>query len=367
MKPSIHAGRVAFTIFALGLATYGDSRGQSLKSTGVMREQRAAHTATLLADGRILIAGGFKKGPDGVSQVYFSSAELYDPAKHTFTSTGSMEHRRCGHTATLLRNGLVLIAGGAGDMGLLSSAELYNPATESFVSIAPMHIRRADFTATLLSDGRVLLCGGGNRDAQATAEIFDPATKEFTMTGQMTAPRLAHTATLLPDGQVLITGGSSKRYVVLASAELYNPVTGEFTRVGDMTQPRYKHAAAGGPEGTVLVLGGSTKDDWRGTLSIVERYDPLKRSFTQVPDLQRPRFKMPQAVVTLSNGSILLAGGDAAVELLNPATGESRVVGSLGNPRYYGTATLLKNGDVLIAGGYDERLRSTNKAWIFTE
>jgi hypothetical protein len=341
--------------------------GQPLKTAGVMAEQRAGHTATLLPNGNVLITGGFKKAADGWSQTYFSSAELYDPAKHSFSATGSMTYRRCGHTATLLKNGLVLIAGGVADMGVLSSAELYNPAAGTFIPINSMRARRCDFTATLLADGRVLMCGGGSRDALATAEIFNPSTKLFTATGEMTAPRLAHTASLLPDGDVLITGGSSRRYVVLATAELYTPATGEFHGVGDMEQPRYKHAAAGIEGGPVLILGGSTKDDWRGTLSAMERYDPAQRTFSRVPNLLHARFKMPQAVVNLRNGTVLVAGGDSTLELVDPSTGESRIVASLGTPRYYGTATVLQNGEVLIAGGYDNKLRCTNKTWLYSK
>jgi hypothetical protein len=353
---------LAFTAF-IGLYCYG----QPLKPVGIMAEQRAAHTATLLPNGKVLITGGFKKAADGSNQIYFSSAELYNPAKRSFSATGSMTYRRCGHTATLLKNGLVLIAGGVADMGVLSSAELYNPAAGTFTPINSMRARRCDFTATLLADGRVLMCGGGSRDALATAEIFNPSTKLFTATGDMTAPRLSHTASLLPGGEVLITGGSSRRYVVLATAELYSPSTGKFNGVGDMEQPRYKHAAAEIEGGPVLILGGSTKDDWRGTLSATERYDPAQRTFSRVPNLLHARFKMPQAVVTLRSGAVLVAGGDSTLELLDPSTGEPRIVASLGNPRYYGTATVLQNGEVLITGGYDNKLRCTNKAWLFSE
>ena len=360
-------GRAAlyFLVFATTSGTF--SHGQPLKTVGVIGEQRAGHTATLLPNGKVLVTGGFRKAADGRSQIYFSSAELFDPVKRTFQSTGSMTYRRCGHTATRLKNGLVLIAGGVADMGVLSSAELYNPAAGVFIPISPMRARRCDFTATLLTDGRVLLCGGGSRDALASAEIFDPLTKLFTATGEMAAPRLAHTASLLPDGEVLITGGSSHRYVVLATAELYNPAAGKFHGVGNMDQPRYKHAAAEIEGGPVLILGGSSEDDWRGTLSATERYDPAERAFSRVPNLLHARFKMPQAVVTLKSGAILIAGGDSTLELLDPSNGESRIVASLVNPRYYGMATVLQSGDVLIVGGYDDKLRSTNKAWLFTE
>ena len=338
-----------------------------LKPIATMDENRAGHTATLLADGGVLIAGGFKKAANGRDQIYSQTAEIFDPRTRGFSATGEMTYRRTGHTATLLRNGLVLIAGGFAEMGTLSSAELYDPANKSFTPIGNMSIRRGGLTATILLDGRVLLCGGGDREAPASAEIYDPMTKKFTPTGNMTVPRNAHTATRLPGGLVLIVGGSSRRYAVLASSEIYNPATGRFIATANMEVMRYKHGATQNNDGDVLVFGGSDDRDWRGKLVSVERYAFATGKFIKLPDLQRARFKLPNALVGFEDGTILVAGGNAALELYSPATGSSSIVGSLDNPYYYSTATVLHGDSVLIAGGYDDQLRATNKAWIWSK
>lgn len=338
-----------------------------LKSMAIMAEHRASHTATRLADGRILIAGGFHKDTDGYSQVYLHSAELYDPATRKFSPTGNLIYGRAGHTATLLNNGMVLIAGGFAEMGLLSSAEIFDPTRGAFIPIGSMSMRRGGCTATLLADGKVLVCGGGDREATASAEIFDPATTRFVPTGSMTAPRLGHTATRLPGGTVLMIGGSGSRADVSTSAELFNPSTGRFTPCANMAAPRYKHAAALLSGGDIVIIGGSDSHDWSGTYALVERYDPVSGRFSKALDLAEPRFKLPNSIALLRDGSVLIAGGSPLIEKLSPEGTSSTAVGRLDNPYYYASATLLNDGTVLITGGYDRNLKATNKAWIWKE
>jgi hypothetical protein len=338
-----------------------------LKPFGAMTEQRASHTATLLPDGRVLITGGFRKERGGDDESYSSSAELFDPRTKKFSNTGEMSYKRGGHTATLLTGGLVLIAGGWNLMGVLSSAELYDPASEKFTTIGSMTIRRGGFTATLLNDGRVLICGGTGRDVTASAELFDPAKKSFTPTGSMTVPRHSHTATFLPGGRVLIAGGLSRRDAVLASSEVYDPGTGTFTAGSDMAEPRCKQAAVGLSRGEILILGGTDETAWRGNLSLIERYDAEGGKFIRIPDMKRPRARFGMAVAPLADGSLVVAGGDQSIELLNSAGGEAEpsIVASLNRPYYYSTATTLYTGSVLILGGYDETGETTDRAWLF--
>ncbi|HJX54947.1 MAG TPA: kelch repeat-containing protein [Polyangia bacterium] len=149
-----------------------------------MTAAREGHTATLLPNRKVLIAGG-----DGYS-VDIGSSELYEPGSGTFTATGNMTTYRSGHTATLLPNGKVLIAGGSGD----ASAELYNPTAGTFAVTGKMTAARQGHTATLLSDGKVLIAGGaGVSDAGvfllARAELYDPEVGTFTATGNMTVAR----------------------------------------------------------------------------------------------------------------------------------------------------------------------------------
>jgi hypothetical protein len=212
-----------------------DPDTNTFATTGSETTTRISQTATLLSDGRVLIAGGF--GVQGGPLVGLASAELYDPKTGKFSPTGSMITARCFQTATLLSDGRVLIAGGAtADIiagKILASAELYDPKTGTFSPTGSMITARGGQTATLLSDGRVLIAGGsdlrliaGGSDSPgdslaggslASAELYDPTTGRFSPTGSMTTARVGQTATLLSDGRVLIAGGSD------SSAELYQP------------------------------------------------------------------------------------------------------------------------------------------------
>ena len=172
-----------------------------------MNVGRAAHTATLLPDGKVLIAGGFRE--EGTSEIAIASAELFDPSANTFTPTADMNEPRNGHTATLLPDGKVLITGGWNQSGRTSTAELYDPETGTFEYTGSIMAPRQGLTATLLKNGQVLIAGGDSvRNApQLTAEIYDPTTETFTPAGSLKDGRFGHTATLLSNGKVLLVGG----------------------------------------------------------------------------------------------------------------------------------------------------------------
>jgi WD40 repeat protein len=331
-----------------------------------MHEFRASHTATVLRDGRVLVAGGFKKSPDGRNQIYFQTAELFDPKSQTFIQTGNMNVHRAGHTATLLPDGRVLIAGGFTEKGMTASAEIYNPSNRTFTLLASMSNPRGDFTATLLPDGNVLLVGGGSVTATPSAELFHPATNRFSPTGSLKTPRLNHTATLLPNGKVLVIGGSNDR-TVLASAELYDPGTGVFTQAGTMTTERHKHAAALLKDGHVLIMGGANEQDWHGKYNSAEIYDWRSGRFTSISDMVSQHFKFPASVVQFSGGNVLICGGCSTIEKFNFLTKSFALAATLDQPYYYATASLINDHEVLILGGYTEKLQSTDNAWIYTE
>lgn len=353
--------------------SYADGPGRTsmgvgrVVAAGTMTVARAAHTATLLSDGRVLIAGGCtldscEMGDDG------ASAELYDPRKGSFAKTARMGTERVSHTATRLPNGKVLLAGGWDRDGVLASAELYDPAVGAFSPTGAMATHRAAHTATLLPDGKVLIAGGYDGDQSvASAEIYDPRTGTFARAGAMATSRSAHAAALLPHSRVLVTGGSDSQEDIVASAEIFDPTTGGFIRTDNMMVDRYKHAATRLQEdGKVLILGGSNADDFHGKYASAELFDPASGTFTAVDDMNVERFKLPDAVATLSSGKVLVGGDDEHAEIYNPASKAFRTVrGSLGAARNFATVATLPEGRALIAGGYDQNLHLTARAWLY--
>lgn len=337
----------------------------SLSPALQMNAARAAHTATLLPDGKVLIAGGFRE--EGTSEISIASAEIYDPESNSFLPTGDMNEVRSGHTATLLPNGLVLIVGGWGVNGRNETAELYDPQTGEFRDAANMMGPRAGMTATLLETGQVLIAGGesANNSPQLIAEIFEPSTNTFEAAGSLNQGRSAHTATLLNDGNVLLVGGNSKGNSVLETAEIYNLSTGEFTYTGDLNRIRYKHAAVLLQNGDVLVIGGSNQEDWSGKYTSAEVYDASTGTFREIAGLNAERFKLAEAAVLLQDGNVLVGGGNRQLEIFDAQNGRFILGGRLDNDYYFSVLTLLLDGRVLITGGYDASIQPSDRAWIY--
>ena len=338
-----------------------------LISVGSMHELRGSHTATLLPDGKVLIAGGFKKVRQH-DQVYFKTAELYDPHCRSFTPTGDMNVARCGHTATLLADGTILILGGNNERPL-SGAEIYDPRTGKFAPAGEMSGPREGHTATRLTDGNVLIVGGDGA-GNWRAEIFDITIHRFRQAGSLSTGRQGHTATLLRTGEVLIAGGRAVGgggESILSSAEVYDQRRGEFTPTGNLTMVRYKHAASLLRDGTVLVVGGSDNLGWQGQYATAELYDPGKKVFVRVADMSGKRFKFRGAITPLTDGRVLIAGGNARAEIYDPQKKSFSTVATFGEAHYFATATLLTDGGVLVSGGYNTQPQSTDKAWLFTQ
>jgi WD40 repeat protein len=326
-----------------------------------MLEPRSGHSATLLPDGKVLIAGGMRRNQD-----FYKSAEIYDPATGKFQPTGEMSVARVGHIAVLLRSGKVLIAGGWVGHGGTDSAELYDPATGKFTVIAKMTVRRGRPSATLLADGDVLIAGGeeNTNESSVSAEIFHVKTLSFQPTGSMHHARVSHTATLLSDGRVLIVGGYAGS--VTSSAELYDLKTGTFTETGSLGTARCKHTAGLLPDGRVLIAGGSDSRGWSGNLNSAEIYDPRTGKFTASSAMNDSRFKLPDEAVQLPYGKLLIAGGSREVEVFDPASGKFlAAAGELNDSWHFMTETKLRNGSVLLTGGYPNDDRATALSWIY--
>jgi hypothetical protein len=318
--------------------------------TGNMTTERMAHTATLLTNGKVLVAGGttsFARRP------VWDSVELYDPPTGTFALTNSMTTPRAGHTATLLPDGRVLIAGG--DASKVGTAELYDPSTNAFAATGPMSTPRSGHTATLLPNGKVLITGGYASGVQSSAELYDPLTGTFTPSARMVAPRSAHVAVLLANGKVLIEGGNNCGDDGQPNPELYDPATGEFTFTGPSAYPPSwglsAVAASMLPMGNVLSILNVGCD----VFSRAEVYDFVKGTFTASANWMSRGYT---TATLLPDGKVLIAGREwvhsgGSADLYDPVTGTFSTSDDILTQREEGhTATLLPNGTVLLTGGW---------------
>ncbi len=330
--------------------------------TGNSLEPRFDHTATLLPNGKVLIAGGMAR--NGLIE---PTAELYDPHSGRFSSAGEMRSARgWGATATLLPGGKVLIAGGASGSWCsascyLASAELYDPSANTFTLVGSMRTPRAGANAILLQNGDALIVGGNEASSSAgvaSAELYHPSSGTFSATGSMHAASAA-ALILLKDGKVLALNDSG--------AELYDPSTGRFTPAGKAPVERGKFGAALLPDGRVLVAGGQVGGAWGSRIDTTEIYDPASETFQPGPEMSFTRFKLRKAVVPLGDGRILIAGGAAQPEVYDPGSNSFRpTAGSLLDCYYFSTATRLPDGEVLIVGGYARGGGAAfNHAWLY--
>jgi hypothetical protein len=324
-------------------------------STGAPPTGRTGFTATLFADGLVLVAGGTDASGSAVK-----SAEIYSASGATFSSTGSMNSARTGAVAVLLPTGEVLVAGGSSNgtaNGALSSAELFDPTTGTFVSTSHnMTAARLGATATLLNNGDVLIAGGENSGGVLnSAELYDPTTDTFTATGNLHAARTGASATLLGSGKVLVAGGSSDGTTsgALDSAELFDPTenggAGNFTAIsstlnGDRLEPEAALLASG----NVLIAGGK---DSSGALKSADLYDPVANTFTATGQ-SMSQARSGGAAVALPNGMVLLAGGSTSetVDLYDPDSDQFDPTGGLLQSDAGLQSVLLNNGDVLSVG-----------------
>jgi len=340
----------------------------SFTATGDLATPRAHHTATLLPSGKVLVAGGLTYA---AGLVPTASMETYDPAAGAFAPAAAMGTPRYAHTATLLQDGSVLLAGGMGGSAL-ASAERYDPASGAVSPLGSMATPRSNHTAALLTvgpdAGKVLVIGGEDAAGAplASMEVFDPAAGTFTLCPAVLAGgRARHTATVLEDGRVVIAGGQAS-----AKVEVYDPATRTLAVAGSMLQARSAHTATLLPGSRLLLAGGHAS----GALAGNEVCDLSQAAptFTAAQAMGVPR--RDQTATLLPGGAVLITGGSPAAggstvteqaELFDPARMTFVPGGKQADGARNGTATLLPGGKVLVAGGLDSLLEPTSGAALY--
>lgn len=316
---------------------------------------RAAHTATALLNGDVLVAGGCIV--DGCS---VATAETFIVASdcESVMRGPDLLGARDGHTANRLLDGSVaLIAGYAGEgQAPLASVEIYAPAAGVVRSLDDLEQRRGGHASAALSGDRVVVLGGwvARRTFTASVEIIDVASGSVTPAAPLPVPIHAMDAVTLQDGRVLVTGGQIEAGEGTARAWTYDPESNAWSETGSMLNRRFKHFSVLLPDGRALVIGGTPDDE--EILATTEIYDAKLGTFMAGPDLVEPRYKLPGGAVLVDQQRIFVGGGGRSIEIIDLDSGRSSVVEDLGSQGSFATTTALGDETVLILGGYDRRI-----------
>lgn len=352
--------RILCCVYAAALA-FSASAGE-WQEVAAMNESRQYPGLARLANGRILAVTGHPLGGNSIA-----SAEIYDPAEDTWTLTGSLNVPRNGVEPgglTMLPNGKILITGGGTAARSVHEAELYDPASGTWSETGFMAHSRCVHTSTQLEDGRVLVAGGidwATNEVHASAEVYDYESATWIAAGAMRTPRWNHRAVRLADGRVLVLGGvsnASRDEHVLSSAEIYDPQTGTWFETTPMRHARRAPGAVLLRDGRVLVAGGKGPPGPRFREMIeVDIYNPATEAWTGAAPLAQGRWG-PSATL-LGNGQVLVAGGmygrvgrRKSAEIFDPVRGAWRNAGALHDARNGHRAIALDDGRILIVGGY---------------
>lgn len=312
-------------------------------------EARFGHAAVPLETGKVLVVGGKGVEPPGLT-----TAQLYDPAKGTWSPTGPMKLPRGeGFTATLLADGKVLVVGGYKVADAVPGAEVYDPAKGTWTTVASPRTERGDHTATLLSDGRVLVAGGIGGLGTASAELYDPVADTWSGTAPLLDIRYDHVAVALADGRVLVAGGWSENYGPKhSSAEIYDPADGRWSPAAALPYAPAEPVATALEGGLVMVAGGLVGEEDRGEARPdVALYDPKADAWTTNPT---GTGHIASSLIALHDGTVLMLGYDAAGEptadLFDPDKKAWAPASSPAEARGFYTATLLPTGPARVCG-----------------
>ena len=362
-------GWLTVLVLGLALAACSSEAPRSPAAPGdttgslALSQPRAAHRATLLGDGSVLITGGCTEpGCGGFdagrrSEVFDGDSMVSGPTMITARASGS---------ATLLADGRVLLVGGYPGEGEppTAAAETFEPAADAFNAVGDLEGPRADHTATLLSDGRVLITGGFDATGQALrdSEVFDPSTNEFSPGPELSAPRAAHVAVTVGDTIVLI--GGTEDSLALATTDVLR--SGRWQPGPRLLTPRVKMGAAALSDSQLLVVGGSTDTEGRTRLASTERLNLRTGRVTAGPSLTVGEYKLDGAVATLPDGRIVVPAG-RVLEVFDPRFDSfTTLTVTTYDARSFRTVTPIGDDQVLLAGGYDETIAPTDAAMLVT-
>jgi N-acetylneuraminic acid mutarotase len=361
--PSLPVARLLVFTAVIGSAInlFGFASSGTWTTTASLHTARDGHTATLLSNGNVVVAGGEN------NNATVASSEVYSPTTGSWTTSGNLNTARANAGAVLLLTGQVLVAGGCISNCLGSTtatAELYNSTAGTWSSTGSMAKARTYFGMVMLSSGKILAAGGctglnsnGCSGVTSKAELYDPTTGAWSSTGSMKTARGSFSLTLLPSGKVLAAGGINGSNNPIAKAELYDPTTGTWTATGNLVTARDEHTAILLATGNVLMAGG--EDTNSISTANAELYNPSTGTFTATGSMVTGRLE--HTAVLLMNGKVLFSGGTkvtsttttvlSSSELYDPTAGTFASTGKLSSARTGHTSTLLTSGLVLDASG----------------
>lgn len=370
-RPYSHI-KVFIFLSLLGVSVFSSLvNAQTFSRTTSLNNTARGQSASLLDDGRVLIIG--------------TNVEIYDPATRRWTVKNPMNSPRTYHTATKLRNGKILVAGGR-NSDALSSCELYDIKSDTWTTVGSLQVARSEPRATLLNSGKVLVTAGDglNFVTQASAELFDPGTNSWSSAGTMTDRRSRHGQVLLDNGEVMVAGGrdwsdfnGNFPFPALSSVEIYTPSSNSWRIGTPMNEAHYSGAMIKLRNGSILMATGGKLTP--GTLIDVadhtgaEIYDPIADSWTPTGKLNTAR--RSSRVSMLCDGRVFVNGGferndtvspeTRSAEIYDPSLGSWTEVGPMPNARSQHSSTLLADCNVLIVGGIDDGLEDLNSAFLF--
>lgn len=370
----VSAHLVATLVLASGARAQG-----GWTAVGPMTSPRDAHGAVLInnaALGPLVLEIGGRASPQGTTT---STTDYYTPSTFLFQPAGSMTSNRSFFPPVVLDGGQVLAPGGYRQIGIIggtiSAADVFDPVTGLWTPTGSMRTARELHSGTKLPNGKALVAGGFSNGAILnTAELYNPASGSFTTTGRMRSTRFGHSATLV-GGRVLAAGGRTANNVSLSATEFYDPSSGTWSAGPNMAQDRFRHTATVLQDGRILITGGYSSSQGN-TLATAEVYDPKTNAFTLLSSKMSDT-RMDHTATLLKDGRVLIVGGwsslkgstVASADLFDPATNTFTPTLPLPISRHEHTAILLPDGTVLVAGGlqYEPTVQQTlNDAYVYS-